>query len=92
MGNGKDLINLDLTPEQREKMLNTLYKFYIEDGISTLTTCPQYARVCMMNSEGSFSPTSHYTIGKGEKTYLIAEFIGGCGVGRAYCAIFNPME
>ena len=83
VGNGKDLINLDLTPEQRERMLNTLYKFYIEDGIGT----PQYARVCMINSEGSFSPTSHYTLSKGEKTYLLAEFIGGCGVGRAYCAI-----
>ncbi|MEA3485841.1 MAG: radical SAM protein [Candidatus Aerophobetes bacterium] len=87
VGEGKNLIDLDLTPEMREKMLNILYDYYVRYGIVTLSTCPQYARVCMMNSKGTLSPTSHYTIGRGEKTHLIAEFIGGCGVGRAYCAI-----
>jgi len=87
VGEGKNLINLDLTPEMREKMLNTLYDYYIKEGIVTLSTCPQYARICMMNSEGKISPTSHYTVSRGEKTHLIAEFVGGCGVGRAYCAI-----
>jgi len=87
VGEGKNLIDVDLTPEMREKMLNTLYDYYIKEGIATLTTCPQYARVCMMKSKGQLAPTSHYTTNKGEKTRLIAEFIGGCGVGRAYCAI-----
>lgn len=87
VGEGKSLIDIDLTPEQREKMLNTLYNYYIKEGIVTLTTCPQYARVCMMKSKGQLAPTSHGTINKGEKTRLMAEFIGGCGVGRAYCAI-----
>jgi len=71
----------------RGKMLNILYDYYVKYGIVTLSTCPQYVRVCMMRSKGTFSPTSHYTIGRGEKTHLIAEFVGGCGVGRAYCAI-----
>lgn len=87
VGEGKNLISLDLTPEMREKMLNTLYDYYIKEGIVTLSTCPQFARICMMNSEGKISPTSHYTVSRGEKTHLIAEFVGGCGVGRAYCAI-----
>jgi len=87
VGEGKNLIDLDLTPEMREKMLNILYDYYVKYGIVTLSTCPQYARVCMMRSKGTFSPSSHYTIGRGEKTHLIAEFVGGCGVGRAYCAI-----
>lgn len=87
VGEGKNLIDIDLTPEQREKMLNTLYNSYIEKGIVALTTCPQYARVCMMKSKGQLAPTSHCTTNKGEKTRLMAEFIGGCGVGRAYCAI-----
>ena len=87
VGEGKNLIDLDLTPEMREKMLSTLYDYYIKKGIVTLTTCPQYARVSMMKSKGELAPTSHYTMSRGEKTHLIAEFIGGCGVGRAYCAI-----
>jgi len=87
VGEGKNLIDLDLTPEMREKMLNILYDYYVKYEIVTLSTCPQYARVCMMRSKGTFSPTSHYSISRGEKTHLIAEFVGGCGVGRAYCAI-----
>ena len=87
VGEGKNLIDIDLTQEQREKMLNTLYDYYIKERMVTLTTCPQYARVCMMKSKGQLAPTSHCTINKGEKTRLMAEFLGGCGVGRAYCAI-----
>ncbi|MEA1965627.1 MAG: radical SAM protein [Candidatus Aerophobetes bacterium] len=87
IGEGKNLIDLDLTPEMREKMLNALYDYYVKEGIVSLTTCPQYARVSMMRSKGQLAPTSHYTMGRGEKTRLIAEFVGGCGVGRAYCAI-----
>lgn len=87
VGEGKNLIDLDLTPEMREKTLTILYDYYIKEGIVTLSTCPQYARVCMMRSKGTLSPTSHYTIGRGEKTRLIAEFVGGCGAGRAYCSI-----
>jgi len=87
VGEGKNLINLDLTPPMREKMLNTLYKYYLEKGTTTLTTCPQYARVCMNNSQGKLAASSHYSMSKGDKTRLLAEFIGGCGVGRAYCAI-----
>jgi len=87
VGEGKNLIDIDLTPEQREKMLNTLYNSYIEKGIVSLTTCPQYARVAMQKSEGNIIPTSHYSVDKSGKARLLAEFIGGCGVGRGYCAI-----
>lgn len=87
VGEGKNLIDVDLTLQMREKMLSTLYDYYIKEGIVTLSTCPQYARVCMMKSEGQVAPTSHYSVSKGKETRLIAEFMGGCGVGRAYCAI-----
>jgi len=87
VGEGKNLIDLDLTPSMREKVLNTLYEYYLEKNVVTLTTCPQYARVCMDNSQGSFAASSHYSASKGGKARLLAEFIGGCGVGRAYCAI-----
>jgi len=87
VGEGKNLIHLDLTPSMREEVLNILYKYYLEKGITTLTTCPQYARVCMSNSSDSFVASSHYSTSVGDKARLLAEFVGGCGVGRAYCAI-----
>ena len=86
-GRGKKMWDLDLTPQQREQMLNVLYQHYMMGDIVCMTTCPQYARVCMMNSEDQLAPTSHYTTLKGKKAKTLAEFIGGCGVGRAYCAI-----
>ncbi len=87
VGQGKNLIDLDLTPSMREKVLNTLYEYYLKKGTTTLTTCPQYARVCMDKSQGEFAASSHYSMSRGDKTRLLAEFVGGCGVGRAYCAI-----
>jgi len=30
VGEGKNLIDLDLTPEMREKMLNILYDYYVK--------------------------------------------------------------
>jgi len=87
VGEGKNLVDLDLTPSMREKMLNTLYEYYLKKGTATLTSCPQYARVCMDKSLGELAASSHYSMSKGDKTRLLAEFVGGCGVGRAYCAI-----
>ncbi len=87
VGEGKNLIDFDLTPKMREEMLNILYDYYVKYGIVTLTTCPQYARVAMQRSEDQIAPSSHYSVDKGSRARLLAEFIGGCGVGRGYCAI-----
>lgn len=87
VGQGERAREFDLTPEEREKMLNILFEYHQEGKIVALTTCPQYARVCIQRSGGNFSPTTHYSTGKGSSTALIAEFMGGCGVGRAYCAL-----
>ena len=86
-GRGKNIADMDLTPEQREKMLNILYDHYEKEDIVCMTTSPQYARVCMMRGNLEKIPTSHYTYSKGKKAKTLAEFIGGCGVGRAYCSI-----
>jgi len=86
-GRGKNIVDVDLTPEQREKMLNILYDHYEKGDIVCMTTSPQYARVCMMRGSLEKVPTSHYTNAKGKKAKILAEFIGGCGVGRAYCSI-----
>ena len=58
-GRGKKIVDLDLTPQQREQMLNTLYQHYLKGDIVCMTTSPQYARVCMMNSKEQLVPTSH---------------------------------
>lgn len=88
-GRGKNMVDMDLTPQQREKMLITLYKHHLEGKIVCMTTAPQYARVCIMQSKEQVVPSSHYTGVniKGKEAKMLAEFIGGCGVGRAYCAI-----
>jgi len=44
-GRGKDIVDMDLTPEQREKMLNILYDHYEKEDIVCMTTSPQYARL-----------------------------------------------
>jgi len=86
-GRGREIVDVDLTPEQREEMLNILYDHYEKGDIVCMTTSPQYARVCMMRGNLEKVPTSHYTYAKGKKAKTLAEFIGGCGVGRAYCSI-----
>ena len=86
-GRGKNIIDVDLTPEQREKMLNILYDYYEKEDIICMTTSPQYGRVAMMRGNLGKIPTSHYSEAKGKKAKIMAEFIGGCGVGRAYCSI-----
>jgi radical SAM protein with 4Fe4S-binding SPASM domain len=85
-GRGKDVVDIDLTPQQRELMLNILYDHYQKGDISCMTTSPQFARVCM-SANLEYAPTSHYTSARGKMAKALAEFIGGCGVGRAYCAI-----
>ena len=86
-GRGKRMVDMDLTPEQREEMLNILYGHYEKGDIVCMTTSPQFARVCMMRGNLNKVPTSHYTFAKGKKAKIMAEFVGGCGVGRAYCSI-----
>ncbi len=87
-GRGKDIIKLDITPEQREEMLKMMAK---QTGrkIRVLSTAPQFARVCVQNEAMSF-PMTHfdYTSGEYSKSIkFLADFVGGCGTGRLYCAL-----
>ena len=86
-GRGKAIMDMDLSPQQREEMLNILYDHFQKGDMSCMTTAPQYARVCMMQGNADRIPTSHYSEARGRKAKMLAEFIGGCGVGRAYCSI-----
>ena len=87
-GRGEDVVDLDLTPEQREDLLKRLFKRNESGKIQVLSTAPQFARVSLELSGGEMVAPTHMYIGQehwGLKT--LAEFIGGCGAGRLYCAL-----
>ncbi|MFH1630860.1 MAG: radical SAM protein, partial [Candidatus Aenigmatarchaeota archaeon] len=57
-GRGKEIINMDITPQQREKLLNYLAK-ELEGGYEAFTTAPQFSRITMeRQSKGHNSPLS----------------------------------
>lgn len=86
-GRGQEIIGMDLSPEEREGLLRTLYE-KSKEGIQVLSTAPQYARVCLEASHGLLVSPTHFYIGHAEWNLgVLAEFIGGCGAGRLYCAI-----
>ncbi|MEM0350203.1 MAG: radical SAM protein [Archaeoglobaceae archaeon] len=85
-GRGKEIVEADITPEQREKLLRMLYERNFNSNISLLSTAPQFARIALQCS-GSIIPTHFYNVNAGERLKQLAEFIGGCGAGRFYFAI-----
>jgi radical SAM protein with 4Fe4S-binding SPASM domain len=88
VGRGKEILDQDLTPGQREWLLQTLNRHLQENKITILSTAPQFGRACIMYGpqDGLFA-TGHAGQGGGTKTRVLARYIGGCGAGRCYCAI-----
>jgi radical SAM protein with 4Fe4S-binding SPASM domain len=85
-GRGRDIIKLDITPEEREDLLNLLYEKNFKSNISLLSTAPQFARIALQ-CDGGMVPTHFYNVNVGERLKQLTEFIGGCGAGRFYFAI-----
>jgi radical SAM protein with 4Fe4S-binding SPASM domain len=86
-GRGKEMVGMDLSPEEREGLLKVLYE-KSKEGIQVLSTAPQYARVCLEASHGLMVSPTHFYVGEAKwGLEVLAEFIGGCGAGRLYCAI-----
>ncbi len=85
-GRGREIAELDLSPEQREKLLKMLYERNGKSKLSLLSTAPQFARVALQCNSGII-PTHFYNVNAGERLRQLAEFIGGCGAGRFYFAI-----
>ncbi len=88
-GRGRKIMEDDLTPREREEMLEILTRHMNEDRITVLSTAPQMGRVCL---ESGMGETARITIGhggsaRGKEVQLYTEYIGGCGTGRCYCAI-----
>ncbi len=94
-GRGKNIVKDDLTPEEREKLMNYLYDEWQKGDMQIFSTCPAYARISlnkvMEEKEHKVSPT-HFADVELPEEFLgagktLAEFLGGCGAGRIYCSI-----
>jgi radical SAM protein with 4Fe4S-binding SPASM domain len=92
-GRGKDIIAVDPSPQEREELLCYLNKKLSEDHkIAILSTTPQLARVALQSQsptqEDLIMPLAHMEATKiNKRAKALADFIGGCGAGRFYCAI-----
>jgi radical SAM protein with 4Fe4S-binding SPASM domain len=87
-GRARDLLDQDLTPAERERMLAILQKYLVGGRISIMSSAPQYGRACLeLGDPTDPVNTGHYGYGGGKMTRLFARYVGGCGAGRAYCAI-----
>ena len=92
-GRGKDIVAADLSPQEREELLRFFTKKLSEDHkIAILSTTPQLARVALQsqspNQKDIIMPLAHMEAAKiSKRAMALADFIGGCGAGRFYCAI-----
>ena len=88
---GKEIIQSDLSPQERERLLNYLYDEWQKKDVDIFSTSPTYSRVSierMLAGTGkTFSPTHFASADFGGTGVAIANFIGGCGAGRVYGAI-----
>lgn len=89
VGRGRDIVGLDISPEERELLLEKLISESHTRGIKLLSTSPQYSRIC---TEHGILSLTHFDVfgqesgSKGDIRFL-AEFVGGCGAGRLYWAL-----
>jgi radical SAM protein with 4Fe4S-binding SPASM domain len=89
-GRGKEIVKMDITPQEREDLLKYLASQIEKRKLSILSTAPQYARVCASLDCPTVSMTHFDTIGQKDRTgttQFLAEFVGGCGTARLYCAL-----
>jgi radical SAM protein with 4Fe4S-binding SPASM domain len=89
-GRGVGIADMDISPQEREELLQWLSRQSGKRKITLLSTAPQYSRVCMQNQ--SVCSLTHFDIvgadpKMGESVKFLAEFVGGCGGGRLYCAL-----
>lgn len=89
VGRGKEIVEQDISPDEREGLLEMMISESQRRRVALLSTAPQYSRVC--TGYGVLSLTHFDTFGqqKGrrEDIQFLAEFVGGCGAGRLYWAL-----
>ena len=93
VGRGKDIVAADPSPQEREQLLCYMNKKLSEQhNIAILSTTPQLARVALQahspTEDDIIMPLAHMEATKiSKRAKALADFIGGCGAGRFYCAI-----
>ncbi len=87
-GRARGIVEADLSPEERERMLRVLQRYLTDGRISIMSSAPQYGRACLElgNPDGPVN-TGHYGHGGGRMTRTFARYVGGCGAGRCYMAV-----
>ncbi len=87
-GRGAEMVDEDLTPAQREWLMERLAAHLQEGRIKVTSTAPQFGRACLAYAppDGIFS-TGHACSGQGTQAAVLARYMGGCGAGRCYCAL-----
>lgn len=88
VGRGREMTELDITPAEREHLIQLLNRHLQEGKISVMSTAPQFGRACILYGpvEG-FMATAHAGKGKGKLAKVLSKYIGGCGAGRCYCSV-----
>jgi radical SAM protein with 4Fe4S-binding SPASM domain len=88
VGRGKDMVEKDLTPDQREQLLKVLHKWMQKKQIGIISTAPQFGRISLTHTdeEGLIS-CSHANNASGTKARVVARYLGGCGAGRTYACL-----
>ncbi|MFX1440125.1 MAG: radical SAM protein [Promethearchaeota archaeon] len=100
-GRGLDILDSDLTPDERENMLQKILDMISSkdpEGMEVLTTAPQLGRLARkaacslctpssLNADNQVYPTHFFNARLPFQMKELSEFIGGCGAGRFYVAI-----
>lgn len=90
-GRGKDIIAQDLSPKERQDLLNYLYDRWQEKKVDIFSTSPTYSQIgierVLSGTGKTYSPTHFASADYGSTGIGLAEFIGGCGAGRLYASI-----
>lgn len=89
VGRGLTMVEGDITPAQRERLLGILNAKMQAGGMGIISTAPQLGRVCLAGAalDDGLVPCSHAGGGSGTKARVVAKYLGGCGAGRCYIAL-----
>lgn len=83
----KEIVVEDLSPEEGEEVLKFLYQCLMERKIFVFSATPQLGRKCLEKNPGGMVIAGYYSVSEGKLARVAAEYVGGCGAGRAYCAL-----
>ena len=94
-GRGLDIVDSDLTPDERENILKLCWNRMKSARVDVLSTAPQYARIAQevetnpqgLQNDTYVVPTHFYNPRLSGQLRQLADFIGGCGAGRFYICL-----